>query len=266
MPHHPRLDTMLTPRGGLTIAFDHGFQGVPVGLEDARARVRDVLALGPDAIIAPVGLYRSMRDEITDAGAGLVGAIDAAVVRDDVVTARAAVTTVEQLARLGADAAKVLFQLDRTDEGFATEMEFIATVVREAEIVGLPVMIEPVLIGPEAPKSETTEAAEARVLDGCRIALELGADVLKAPVISVEAMKQMVENSYVPVVVLGGPAFDQEEFLRGLDGAMEAGVRGIAVGRNAWSGRDAVANVRAMREIVTNRNLEAALKIVREVN
>ncbi len=259
MKQHPRLTTVLRPIGGMTIAFDHGHMGVPLGLEDPVARVRDVLALKPDAIIAGVGLLRAVRDDVTAAGAGVVGAIDAVTEDNGVAMARAYLASVEQLADMSVDVAKILFHLNHSAERFAQEITFMSGVVREAGKVGLPVMIEPILIGPEAPKS----AAEGikRVIDGCRIAIEVGADVLKAPILPEAEMRAVVERSYVPVTVLGGPAKDQEAFLRELHGAFQVGVRGLAVGRNAWSGRDAVANVRAMREIVTNNDLDAALRI-----
>lgn len=260
MQQHPRLTSVLRPTGGMTIAFDHGHQGVPVGLEDPRARMRDVLKLGPDAIIAGIGLLRAMRDEITSSGAGVVGAVDAVVEVDGVARARTYLASMEQLAGLSVDVAKVLFHLNWSGERFAQEMTFIADAVREAGQLGLPVMVEPILIGPEAPK----DAAEGlkRVIDGCRISVELGADVLKAPILPQAELKELVDRSFVPVVVLGGPAKDQEAFLRELHGAFEVGVRGLAVGRNAWSGRDAVANVTAMRMIVDNGDLDGALRAV----
>ena len=47
----PKLTRLLTPWGGVTVAFDHGLSGVPVGLEDPRTRVREVLSAHPDGII-----------------------------------------------------------------------------------------------------------------------------------------------------------------------------------------------------------------------
>jgi len=55
----------------------------------------------------------------------------------------------------------------------------------------------------------------------------------------------------VPVLMSGGPKTrTEEEFLRQVYGAIEAGALGIAVGRNVWQRRDALKFARVLSEIV----------------
>jgi DhnA family fructose-bisphosphate aldolase class Ia len=254
---NPRLARLLTPWGGVTVAFDHGLSGVPVGLEDARARVRAVLSAHVDGIITAIGLARAMQQEIEAAGVALVGALDATIMDGDQAVGRAIVGTADQFAAVGADCVKILFQLAWKRDRLAEEVRTISTAVREAEAAGLPIMIEPVLFGLDQP--EEGDAAEQLVMDGCRIASEVGASILKVPMIRSENLAHIVETSYCPVVVLGGSGIDARAFLQSIDRAMEVGVRGVTVGRNCWQAGNPEAMVAAMRAVVTDRDLGGAV-------
>jgi DhnA family fructose-bisphosphate aldolase class Ia len=253
----PKLTRLLTPWGGVTVAFDHGLSGVPVGLEDPRTRVREVLSAHPDGIITAIGLARAMQQEIEAAGVALVGALDASIMDGAQVAGRARVGTADQFAAVGADCVKILFQLAWKRDRLAEEVRTVSAAVREAEAAGLPIMIEPVLFGLEQPDDD--DAAEQLVMDGCRIASEVGASILKVPMIRSEKLAHIVETSYCPVVVLGGSGIDARAFLQSIDGAMEAGVRGVTVGRNCWQAGNPEAMVEAMRAVVTDRDLGRAV-------
>ncbi len=55
----------------------------------------------------------------------------------------------------------------------------------------------------------------------------------------------------VPVLMSGGPKTKtEEEFLRQVEGVLEAGAIGIAVGRNVWQRKDALKFARVLSEIV----------------
>jgi class I fructose-bisphosphate aldolase len=96
-------------------------------------------------------------------------------------------------------------------------------------------------------------------MDGCRIASEVGASILKVPMIRSENLARVVETSYCPVVVLGGASTDVRGFLQSIESAMESGVRGVTVGRNCWQAGNPEAMVAAMRAVVTDRDLESAI-------
>jgi DhnA family fructose-bisphosphate aldolase class Ia len=244
----------------VTIAFDHGLSGIPSGLEDARARARQVIAADPGGIVAAIGLARAIQEDVAASGVGLIGALDATIMDGDLTAGRASVGTVEQFAAVGADCVKILFQLAWKRDRFGAELDTVSAAVREAEAVGLPIMVEPVLYGLEQP--ETDEAAEQMLMDGCRISCELGASILKMPMLPSEKLQQVVETSYCPVVVLGGATTDTGAFLRDLDVAMATGIRGVAVGRNCWQSPDTTAMVKALNTVVRERDLEQALALV----
>jgi len=126
----------------------------------------------------------------------------------------------------------------------------------------MPVMIEPVTEGKYISQDKKGDAEI--IADGCRIALELGADILKVPFPSInnekarESFEIICSNSHVPVVVLGGP-----KKANGLIGimnttreAIDAGASGTIFGRNIWQcPKDEIERaVKALKDVVHNGN------------
>lgn len=227
-----QLSEILLPVGGLTVALDHGLGGVPPGLEAAPARVREMLEYEPDGVIVTVGMVRALGSEIREHGIQPIAAIDAAISEDGRVIGQATVATVEQAAELGCVCTKIVFQIGWRGERFCAEITRIAGAIGAAQTIGIPIMVEPALIGGDP--SDWAGAEAARVMDGCRISSELGADVLKIPMLSLEDTQAVVEMSYCPVTVMGGEATVQSEFLAQVEACLEAGARGIVAGRNVW--------------------------------
>jgi class I fructose-bisphosphate aldolase len=69
-----------------------------------------------------------------------------------------------------------------------------------------------------------------------RLALEIGADMVKVKYPgSPDAMSHAVNLAgKMPVVMSGGSKITDEEFLRTVGASLDAGAKGLAVGRNIW--------------------------------
>jgi DhnA family fructose-bisphosphate aldolase class Ia len=97
----------------------------------------------------------------------------------------------------------------------------------------------------------------------CRVAGELGLDLIKTQYIPpVDAFKTVVANTYLPIVALGGPANpDSRAVLAYVKDAMDAGCRGVAMGRNVWNHENVAGFVSAVRRIVhQGADVDAAMK------
>jgi class I fructose-bisphosphate aldolase len=81
-----------------------------------------------------------------------------------------------------------------------------------------------------------------------------------------ESFRLAVEGSPVPVVIAGGPKMKTErEVLEMVKGAMQAGARGLSVGRNIFQAKDRVKMVKALVHIVhKGGSVEEAIKILQE--
>lgn len=218
--------------GGLTVACDHGLNGVPRGLEAAPARVRELLGYQPDGVIVTVGMLRALGSEIADRGIQPILAVDAAISDGGRVAGHADVATIGQCTDLGCEIAKIVFQLGWRGQVFCDEISRIAGVAAQAQRAGVVLMVEPAMIGGEPADWAGNEAA--RIKDGCRIASELGADLLKIPMLSADDTRAVVEMSYCPVTVMGGEATDHSAFLSQVSACLGAGALGIIAGRNVW--------------------------------
>ncbi|MEM3403738.1 MAG: aldolase [Nitrososphaeria archaeon] len=117
----------------------------------------------------------------------------------------------------------------------------------------------------EAVKDDTSKDIVAYA---ARIGLELGADAVKIkytgdPVSFNWAVKAAGKAR---VLMSGGPKAPTDEiFLNQVNGVLEAGGIGLAVGRNVWQHIDPLKMSRALRALVIERkSLDEAIKIVKE--
>lgn len=139
----------------------------------------------------------------------------------------------------------------------------VAALARECEVSEIPLMVEPVLWGEAIP--EDRRADPALVANACRIAVELGADVINGPYVADrDALATLVKRTPVPVMLLGGPRMDSARAVLEIAAtAMSTGVRGIVFGRNVFQRPDADAMIRALRGIVhEDMSVDAAVALV----
>ncbi len=73
-----------------------------------------------------------------------------------------------------------------------------------------------------------------------RAGAELGADIIKTNYTGdPDTFRHVVEGCPVPVVIAGGPKTETDlEFLQMIEGAIEAGARGVDIGRNVFQAED----------------------------
>jgi fructose-bisphosphate aldolase/2-amino-3,7-dideoxy-D-threo-hept-6-ulosonate synthase len=101
------------------------------------------------------------------------------------------------------------------------------------------------------------------VAHAARVGAELGADVIKTVYTGdIESFSRVVEGCPVPVVIAGGPKTNTDrEFLEMIREAMDAGARGVAIGRNVFQHPSPTRMTRAITEIAhKNKTVDEALK------
>jgi len=240
----------------VVVALDHGqHNGVYDRFEDPGETLDAVLASGADGVIAGVPFLRRFADRF-DAHPDVdrIATIDLLHSstfpgESEGAEIHRQVFSVAEAARIGADAVKAALVYGREDPDVLEEnLRFVAEAAEEARAVGLDSVIEPTLWGQRA-----EDALDAdRLANANRVGFEVGADVLKSPYPgSPEAFAPIVENAPVPVCIAGGPATeDDREALEMVAGAMEAGARGVMIGRNVWQRPDVAGMVRAIRAVV----------------
>ncbi len=267
-----RLGRLFDPASGrsLVVPADHGMTlGAVAGLEEPRLLLQRLEGLKVDATLIGPGVARDNADlfarrtapaRILTLDLPLLSSVPGEIGE---VRAYALVATVQDALRLGVECVKVLLVWGVEPAVQMENLRVIAALARECETSEIPLMVEPVLWGAAIP--EARKADPVLVANACRIAVELGADVIKGPYIAdQEALATLVRRTPVPVVLLGGPRLDDARAVLDIAvNSMRAGVRGIVFGRNVFQRPDADAMIRALRAIVhENIDTDAAAKLL----
>ncbi|QBD81697.1 fructose-bisphosphate aldolase [Ktedonosporobacter rubrisoli] len=244
----------------VTIAMDHGGTlGALAGFENAEKVLEQVIAGGADAILTTAGIARKFGQHLSHVGL---------MIRCDGATSplfessREQIVEVETLLELSADAAAAMYfpGLER-DRNTTIYFPFLA---EKAHRWNIPIMAEALPYGFDPhPASHAVEA----VASACRMAVENGADIIKTFYTGKrEGFKHVIETSFAPVLVLGGPRVkNDEEFFALLREAMDAGASGVVIGRNVWQAPSPQAMTRALVAIVHHdASVADALRILNE--
>jgi class I fructose-bisphosphate aldolase len=249
-----RIKNLFNPASGraVMIPMDHGINGVMEGLEDPLRAFTRFAKLGVESVLMNFGiikliqpLLREMKNNNQDPPGIIMGMdfnqrwpkwktpIDGDVILGHFLRAR-----VEQAVKYDVDAVKVYFALGLEPAVQLSVVRNITELVAESDRYDMPLMIEPVTEGKYIPEDRKNDPVI--IADGCRIAVELGADILKPPYPGnrpgdKEAFASICANAHVPVVMLGGvKKNDARSIFRMAQDGIEAGARGTIFGRNVW--------------------------------
>jgi class I fructose-bisphosphate aldolase len=254
-----RIARLLDPASGrsVIIPVDHGIvMGAVEGLRDPLAVLERLIALRIDGTLLTPGLWKAAAPLFArrDAPARVLTADlplsstlpgeSSAFTENDVVA------SVEFALRHAFDAVKVilLWGLERPKQ--MANLKLVGHIAEQCDRSGLPLMVEPVLWGSGVPPERKNDPA--LIESAARIALEVGADILKIPYTGeAEAFAQLVRRVRVPVFVLGGPRMGTlEDVFAVAHCAAAAGARGIVFGRNVWQHPRMDALVPALQDVV----------------
>ena len=248
------LKAIFLPAGGLTVAMDHGLNGLPAGFENVRPVIEAVCRSAPDGVIVTPGIARAWGERFTSAGIVLIGSVDWPVSYGGRVVGRTFVASARAYADLGCVATKVVFQLGWSGAQFCEEIARVGQLVEETHDAGLACVVEPNVIGGEG---HFAEQDRERVLDGCRISSELGADALKMPMLGADGIVAARGTTHCPVTVMGGARNDIEIFLADVRSSLEGGAVGVMAGRNVWQGGDPAGVVDKLRKVLAPHTARA---------
>ncbi len=265
-----RISKLFDSKSGnaVIIPIDHGLvMGSVEGLSDPVDVLEKLVKLGIDATLMSAGLAKITTElfEGKNAPAKILTA-DSPLISNvpgnfDGVLAHKPVATVEYAIRWGFDAVKVLFPWGSDKEIQAATIELTANFANECDRWGIPLMVEPVLWGKAIPKERQRDPK--LIENAARIALELGADILKMPYTGdLQNFSKLIKDFHVPVVVLGGPKMESISDVLGVaKESIKSGAKGIVFGRNVWQYPAMDDLVYALQDIVhKNADVEEVIK------
>ncbi|MGZ4902509.1 MAG: 2-amino-3,7-dideoxy-D-threo-hept-6-ulosonate synthase [Halobacteriota archaeon] len=230
----------------IIVPMDHGVSVGPIkGLEDLRTAVNKVAEGGANAVLGHVGLAKhGHRGYGRDIGLILHLSGSTALAPDP--NRKVLVRTVEEAIKFGADAVSVHVNI-----GAQYEADMLATlgqVSGQCDYWGMPLLA---MMYPRGPKVENEHDVE-HVKLAARAGAELGADIIKTNYTGdIDSFKEVVKGCPVPVIVAGGPQMDTErQLLQMVRDSLDAGGRGVAIGRNVFQAKNPTTAVRQIARVV----------------
>lgn len=269
-----RMNRLFAPSGNcFDVAIDHGMfneRSFLGGIEDMGAAIRAVAAAKPDAIQLPPGTARLLQAIPGKDKPALVLRTDIANVYGTplprVLFSEVIDRAVEQGVVLDAACVVVnLLLLPNEPEVYRACVRNVNSLKRECEIMGMPLMVEPLVMQDNAKGGYMVDGDIDKILPLVRQAAELGADIIKAdPCSDVSEYHRVIEIAQgLPVLVRGGGRVSDAEILSRTAELMKQGARGIVYGRNVIQHPDPGGMTRALMAVVhEGATPEAALAMI----
>ena len=243
----------------LVLAFDHASSG-DAWVDPAKV-ISGAREGGMDGILTTYGVISSFRKEIGKMGVMLrMDVLGSALGRKDPILGQEMTSpyTVEDALRLGADGVMTMgiIGCDYDSEN----VRYIARVAKDCDKYGLICASE---ILPNGFSNDPEDRTVRAMNIACRLGAEVGLDIVKTAFVEpVEDFKKIVDNCYVNVLALGGAKVnDDRAVLQSARDAMDAGGKGLMIGRNVWGHSNIAGMARALNAIVHgNASVDEALK------
>ena len=248
----PVDDTPLCRDGkAVIIAMDHGLERGPTVFESIpeRADPNAVFELATHDAVTGIGVGKGLAETYYPSYADDVALVAKLNGKTNLVMGDRFAPqnwSVEYAAELGADAIGYTIYFGSNRE--ADMMETFGRVQEEARAAELPLVMWSYPRGQGVNDHDAPEV----VAYAARAALELGADLAK---IKHPGTQEAVEwattvAGKLPILMSGGATVSDEAFLRDVESFVNAGGRGLTVGRNIWQRENATEILDAIERIV----------------
>jgi len=255
-----KLDNIFKKDGrSFVLAIDHPLTMPSPDLQDPQKIINTAVSNGVDAFLANYGCIRHFREQFADKG--IILRVDGGSVKMGEPTPLQLLYDDSDALRINADAMLCMgFPGSSLNSG---TLKNVAQTARNAHRSGLAAGAEMLPFGFEKKDGIDTRSVE-NVSFACRLGAEMGADFIKTDFVGGERFREVVENCFVPILVLGGgKAKSAEELLRSVDEAMNTGASGLIMGRNIVSSTNMPALCRAISALIHDRiSLNQAMKML----
>ncbi|MFA6710207.1 MAG: 2-amino-3,7-dideoxy-D-threo-hept-6-ulosonate synthase [Candidatus Methanomethylophilaceae archaeon] len=239
------------------VPMDHGISVGPIdGLIDMKRTVSDVTTGGATAVLMQKGLipqgHRTAGHDV-----GLILHLSASTDIGSTSNSKVLVATVEEAIKLGADAVSMHINLGADSE--PEMLSDLGRVSRECTEWGMPLLV---MAYPRGPGIKNPY--DPKLVAHCaRVAMELGADMVKVSYTGdIDSFRKVVKGTLVPVLIAGGPKMDSDmDILNMVHDSLEAGGKGVSIGRNVFQHRDVRGMTAAISDMVLKGvSVEEAVK------
>jgi class I fructose-bisphosphate aldolase/fructose-bisphosphate aldolase/2-amino-3,7-dideoxy-D-threo-hept-6-ulosonate synthase len=255
-----RMERIMDRNTGKTVIvpMDHGVTVGPIeGLINLTDAVNTVAEGGANAVIGHIGLpkfgHRHGGKDI-----GLILHLSASTSLSPRPNKKVIVNTVENALRFGADGVSIHINIGSFDE--PDMLADFGRIAVDCSYWGMPLIA---MMYPRGRNVENDKSLEAVKL-AARVGAELGADFVKTNYTGdPDSFAKVVEGCPAPILIAGGSKLTEKEMFETIEGAMQAGAKGLSIGRNVFQHQNPRAFVKAACAIVhDNRTAKEAMEML----
>ncbi|MEW6173971.1 MAG: 2-amino-3,7-dideoxy-D-threo-hept-6-ulosonate synthase [Bacillota bacterium] len=229
------------------VPMDHGVSVGPMdGIEDIRQAVKAVAEGGADAVIVHKGLAKQVTPYVMPGGCELIIHLSASTALSPEPNKKELVSSLNYAIRMGATAVSAHVNLAGSSE--LQMLKDLSSLAEQCDLWGMPLLAMMYV----RDGNKESEYDYVKIRHAARVAEEIGADIVKVNYTgSPETFAEVTRAVSVPVVIAGGPKMGSTaELLKMVADALEAGGRGVAIGRNIFQDRSPAQLARAVRQIM----------------
>ena len=243
------------------LAMDHAAMMPSPDLKDPGHIIREARSGGVDAFLTSYGTIRHCQKDFGNAGIVMRADGGISAIRKPM-SPMECLYTAEDAVRVGADA--LLCMGYPGSEVNEHTLKYLAKLAADCEKYSLPLGAEMLPYGFEKHEGIDTRSVENMAF-ACRQGAEFGADFIKAEYVGGERFREVVDNCYAPILVLGGSkAKSEEEMFQGIHDAIADGAKGIIMGRNICRHENIAGICRAIAAIIhEDAGVQDALKMLK---
>ncbi|MBZ5573857.1 MAG: hypothetical protein LAO09_18485 [Acidobacteriia bacterium] len=247
-------------RRTIVVAFDHPIVHGPIpGTTDPARQVQRFIDAQVDAVLLNLGALRYFSESSSRGPKpGLIARLDWTTALGNATKLPAnqfkscLVARPEDALRSGADAVITFLVVGTGDAEFEKdEVQRVATVARECERLGVPLVVESLARGPQV----ENPCDPKWLMLHSRMAVELGADLIKTEYSGDPAtMRTVVDSCPVPILVLGGSRTGSDDgVLASVNSIVQSGAAGVFFGRNVFQADNMPVLLQRVRAVLEGR-------------
>lgn len=250
----------------IIVALDgFGFSSNTEGVDFSVKSVKKLLKYGLNCALVTYGQAQIFSDDLIDVPTVL--RVDGSVnVFDNTVPETAQFFDVTDALKLDASGVVCMTFPGAPNGREEFSHKMLSKLAKQGEEWNVPIIAETLPCGYPVSDKYPNSNNPDYIKTGARLGVEYGADIIKTRFTgNVEVDRRIVENTIRPTVALGGPKTDNKTYFKYVHNVMEAGIKGIATGRNITQDPNPVGKVAALSAIVhEGKSVEEALQIYSE--
>ncbi len=235
----------------LFLAYDHGMEHGPEDFDDESVDPGKILEIADSGFFTGFICQKGIAEKYYQKNKNKVPLIVKLNGRTNLISGQdpysPQICTVEEAISLGASAVGYTVYVGSSYE--AKMLSEFSQIEKETDKYEIP------LIGWMYPRGKAVEGKERSkeiLAYASRIALEIGAEMIKIPYTGdLESFRWVVQSAgKTKVVVMGGKKQDEESFFKMVEEVLSAGAVGLAVGRNVWQDENPLGMAEKLSKII----------------